>query len=203
MRRWARRSRTDRGMISAEAPDGLRGGGDLSGHALRGRDHQHHAGRRQGRRATPTIVNAGKEPHIVDLANFLNAMGGSVKGAGTDTIRIRGGRATARLHLCRHSRPDRNRHADDRGGGHARRRIDPRRAAHAHGGPDGQTSGNGVRMWTKVSARTPSASAPTADHRHVNIKTLPYPGFPTDLQQPMSVLLSTAQGYFHHQRDDL
>ncbi len=39
---------------------------------------------------TTTIVNAAREPHVVDLANFLSAMGASVKGAGTETIRIRG-----------------------------------------------------------------------------------------------------------------
>ena len=43
------------------------------------------------------IYNAAKEPHIVDLANFLNSMGARVKGAGTDVIRIRG---MQHLHSC-------------------------------------------------------------------------------------------------------
>lgn len=55
------------------------------------------------------IENVAKEPHIVDVANFLNSMGANIKGAGTDTIRIRGVQA-ARHGLCRDSGPDRGRH---------------------------------------------------------------------------------------------
>src|SRR5690554_3352337 len=47
-----------------------------------------------------TIVNAAKEPHVVDVANFLNCMGGNVKGAGTDTIRIKG---VDKLNACEYS----------------------------------------------------------------------------------------------------
>ncbi len=53
-----------------------------------------------------TIYNAAKEPHIVDVANFLNSMGARIKGAGTDVIRVSGGRPLRGLHLRGHPRPD-------------------------------------------------------------------------------------------------
>ena len=46
-------------------------------------------------RGNTTIENAAKEPHVVDVANFLNSMGANIKGAGTDVIRIKGGRYPA------------------------------------------------------------------------------------------------------------
>ena len=49
-----------------------------------------------------TVIENCKEPHIVDMANFINAMGGNVKGAGTDVIKIRG-RKAARLHTYGHT----------------------------------------------------------------------------------------------------
>jgi len=140
-----------------------------------------------------TIVNAGKEPHIVDLANFINAMGGSVKGAGTDTIRIRGGRP---MHGCTYAIiPD---------------QIEAGTlmiAAAATGG-DVLIRGALPTHMEALTAKLLEMGARVDDgigedsirvrsdgnHRHVNVKTLPYPGFPTDLQQPMSALLSTARG---------
>ena len=140
-----------------------------------------------------TIVNAGKEPHIVDLANFINAMGGSVKGAGTDTIRIRGGRP---MHGCTYAViPD---------------QIETGTLMIAAAATRGDVLIRGA-LPTHMEALTAKLLEMGAhvdegigedsirvrsdgNHRHVNIKTLPYPGFPTDLQQPMSVLLSTARG---------
>jgi UDP-N-acetylglucosamine 1-carboxyvinyltransferase len=58
---------------------------------------------------TTVIENAAKEPHIVDLANFLNSMGADVMGAGTDVIKIRGVPASSRRQLFDHTRPDRGR----------------------------------------------------------------------------------------------
>ncbi len=140
-----------------------------------------------------TIVNAGKEPHIVDLANFINAMGGSVKGAGTDTIRIRGGRP---MHGCTYAIiPD---------------QIEAGTLMIAAAATAGDVLIRGA-LPTHMEALTAKLLEMGArvdegigedsihvrsdgNHRHVNIKTLPYPGFPTDLQQPMSALLSTARG---------
>ena len=139
------------------------------------------------------IVNAGKEPHIVDLANFINAMGGSVKGAGTDTIRIRGGRS---MHGCTYAViPD---------------QIEAGTLMIAAAATAGDVLIRGA-LPTHMEALTAKLLEMGArvdegigedsirvrsdgNHRHVNIKTLPYPGFPTDLQQPMSALLSTARG---------
>ena len=55
---------------------------------------------------TTIIYNAAKEPHIVDLANFLNSMGARIKGAGTDIIRVTGRGKTPRHQLYRHPRSD-------------------------------------------------------------------------------------------------
>ena len=139
------------------------------------------------------IVNAGKEPHIVDLANFINAMGGSVKGAGTDTIRIRGGRP---MHGCTYAViPD---------------QIEAGTLMIAAAATAGDVLIRGA-LPTHMEALTAKLLEMGArvdegigedsirvrsdgNHRHVSIKTQPYPGFPTDLQQPMSALLSTARG---------
>ena len=142
---------------------------------------------------TTTIENAAKEPHIVDLANFINAMGGSVKGAGTDVIRIRGGRP---MHGCTYAIiPD---------------QIEAGTLMIAAAATHGDVLIRGalpthmealtaklLEMGARVDEGVGEDSIRVrsdGNHRHVNIKTLPYPGFPTDLQQPMSVLLSTARG---------
>ena len=53
------------------------------------------------------LENVAKEPHIVDVANFLNTMGADVRGAGTDVIKIRGVQEMHGMHLFHHPRPDR------------------------------------------------------------------------------------------------
>lgn len=138
-----------------------------------------------------TIVNAAKEPHIVDLANFLNMMGAKIKGAGTDTIRIKGVNA---LRTCRYTViPD---------------QIETGTLMIAAAATKGD-----LLIKNAISAHMEALTAKlietgayveaTDDYIRVacdkklkkaNIKTLPYPGFPTDLQQPMTTLLSTAQG---------
>ncbi len=139
------------------------------------------------------IVNAGKEPHIVDLANFLNAMGGHVKGAGTDSIRIRG---VSRLHGCTYAViPD---------------QIETGTLMIAAAASHGDVLIRGampthmealtaklLEMGVRVDEGVGEDSIRVRSEgrlRRVNVKTQPYPGFPTDLQQPISVLLSTAQG---------
>ena len=140
---------------------------------------------------TTCIHNAAKEPHIVDLANFLSSMGASVKGAGTDMIRIRGGR---HLHGANYTIvPD---------------QIETGTlmiAAAATGG-DVVISGAIPTHMEALSAKLleMGVSVTSADDwirvrsngnfRSVNVKTQGYPGFPTDLQQPLSALLTVARG---------
>lgn len=140
---------------------------------------------------TTCIHNAAKEPHIVDLANFLSSMGASVKGAGTDMIRIRGGR---HLHGTNYTVvPD---------------QIETGTlmiAAAATGG-DVVISGAIPTHMEALSAKLleMGVSVTSADDwirvrsngnfRAVNVKTQGYPGFPTDLQQPLSALLTVARG---------
>ena len=138
-----------------------------------------------------TIVNAAKEPHVVDFANFLNCMGAKVKGAGTDIIRIMG---VERLHGCSYSViPDQIETgtlmiaaAATRGDVTIQNVIPTHMEA---------LSAKLIEMGVTVeegddTLRITCQKKP----KHVNIKTLPYPGFPTDLQQPATVLLSTAEG---------
>ena len=137
------------------------------------------------------IYNAAKEPHIVDLANFLNSMGAKIKGAGTDIIRIRG---VQRLHGSTYAViPD---------------QIETGTlmiAAAATGGDviiDGcipthmdALSAKLLEMGVKVTDSDDAIRVHVVGPRRaINVKTQVYPGFPTDLQQPMSALLTTAKG---------
>lgn len=141
------------------------------------------------------IANAAKEPHVVDVANFLNMMGANVKGAGTDVIRIQGGR---RLHGCTYAViPD---------------QIEAGTFMIAAAATRGDVIINNVipTHLEAISAKLMECGVTVSEGddgrdflirvsadkrpRAVNIKTLPYPGFPTDLQQPMMALLATAEG---------
>ncbi len=138
-----------------------------------------------------TIVNAAKEPHIVDLANFLGSMGVWIKGAGTDTIRIRGGRP---LHGSTYAIiPD---------------QIETGTlmiAAAACGGDVTITDAIPTHMEA-LSAKLLEMGVNVTDaddrirvrsdrnFRAVNVKTQVYPGFPTDLQQPFTALTTLAKG---------
>jgi len=140
---------------------------------------------------TTTIVNAAKEPEVVDTANFLNCMGARVKGAGTDVIKIKG---VEKLSGCEYAIiPD---------------RIEAGTFMIAAAATCGDVVIGGVipKHLEAVSAKLLEMGMDVAEGddfvrvkgierpRKANIKTLPYPGFPTDLQQPMSVLLSVADG---------
>jgi UDP-N-acetylglucosamine 1-carboxyvinyltransferase len=138
-----------------------------------------------------TIANAAKEPHVVDVANFLTCMGAKIKGAGTDVIRITG---VEKLHGCSYSIiPDQIETgtlmiaaAATRGDVYLRNAIPTHmEALTAKMIEMGITVEEGSDYLHVACHKTPKA---------VHIKTLPYPGFPTDLQQPATVLLSTAQG---------
>ena len=137
------------------------------------------------------IVNAAKEPHVVDVANFLNCMGANVKGAGTDTIRIKG---CQQLKGCSYTIiPD---------------QIEAGTFMIAAAATMGDVTVCNVipKHLESVSAKLLEMGVTVEEMddcirvisndrpKKVNIKTLPYPGFPTDLQQPMSTLLSIAEG---------
>jgi UDP-N-acetylglucosamine 1-carboxyvinyltransferase len=138
-----------------------------------------------------TIENAAKEPYIVDTANFLNAMGANIKGAGTDVIKIKG---VETLHTCEHSViPDQMEAGTFMAAAAATKgdiliknviptHLDAVSAKLREMGVEVAEMEDAIRV--KYAGRT----------KAVNIKTLPYPGFPTDMQQPMSVLLALSEG---------
>ncbi|TVX97099.1 UDP-N-acetylglucosamine 1-carboxyvinyltransferase [Cohnella terricola] len=140
---------------------------------------------------TTIIENAAKEPEIVDLANYLNAMGAKVRGAGTGVIRIEG---VDQLHSADHQViPDRVEAgtymiaAAITGGdvyveGAIRDHLGPIVAKLEEMGVSVDCDENGIRV---------QASKPL---RAVDVKTLPYPGFPTDMQAQMMTLLLVADG---------
>ncbi len=138
-----------------------------------------------------TIVNAAKEPHIVDVANFLNCMGASVKGAGTDVIRIQG---QTKLHGCEYSLiPDQIEAgtimiaAAATKGDVTIRNIIP---VHLEA-----TSAKLIEMGVEVTDFADTLRIKSNRRlKATTVKTFPYPGFPTDLQQPITSLLSTAEG---------
>ena len=139
------------------------------------------------------IHNAAKEPHIVDCANFLNSMGARIKGAGTDTIRIDGQK---RLHGATYAViPDQIEtgtlmiaaaatHGDVTIHGCIPTHMDALSAKLLEIGAHVVEQDDAIRVHHRSAGR----------YRAVNIKTQVYPGFPTDLQQPMSALLVTANG---------
>ena len=138
------------------------------------------------------IENVAKEPHIVDVANFLNKMGANIKGAGTDTIRIRG---VEKLGSCSYSVvPDQitagtyMMAAAATGGnvlvsGVIPKHMESVTAKLREMGAEVTVEGDGLRVKNNKERL-----------KACRIKTLPYPGFPTDLQQPMAVLMAIAEG---------
>ena len=140
---------------------------------------------------TTVIENAAKEPHIVDLANFLNSMGADIKGAGTDTIRIFG---VDKLH----------------GGSYAiiPDQIEAGTYMAAVAACGGQVLVRGIipkhmdcitaklqEMGVQVEEQDDTLLVRHAGRlRRTNVKTLPYPGFPTDMQPQITVALCLAEG---------
>lgn len=141
---------------------------------------------------TTTIDNAAKEPHIVDVANFLNTMGADIRGAGTDVIKINGVKtlktegtysvvpdqieagtfmlaaiATKGDILIRNCIPE---------------HLDCITAKILEIGGNVEDYGDSIRVWAN---KRPDKAT---------VKTLPYPGFPTDMQPQMGVVLSIADG---------
>ena len=137
------------------------------------------------------IENAAKEPHVVDLANFLNSMGANIKGAGTDVIRIRG---VAKLHGTEYGIiPDQIEAgtfmfaAAVTKGDVTVKNVIPKHlesisAKLLESGCEIEESDDAVRV----------VAAKPLGHTHV--KTLPYPGFPTDMQPQITVALGLSAG---------
>ena len=138
-----------------------------------------------------TIENAAKEPHIVDVANFLNSMGANIKGAGTDVIRIRGVKS---LHGTTYSIiPD---------------QIEAGTFMVAAAATRGNVLIKNVipKHLEAITSKLTDIGATVIEYddsvrvmcnkrlKATNIKTLPYPGFPTDMQPQMAVILGIAEG---------
>lgn len=138
-----------------------------------------------------TIENAAKEPHVVDVANFLNSMGANIRGAGTDVIRIVG---VEKLHKTEYSViPD---------------QIEAGTFMFAAAATKGDVTVKNVipKHLEATTAKLLEAGCEVEEFddavrvvaskplRHTQVTTLPYPGFPTDMQPQMSVVLGIAQG---------
>ena len=138
-----------------------------------------------------TIENAAKEPHIVDVANFLNSMGANIKGAGTDVIRIRGVKS---LHGTTYSIiPD---------------QIEAGTFMVAAAATKGNILIKNVipKHLEAITSKLTDIGATVIENddsvrvmcdkrlKATNIKTLPYPGFPTDMQPQMAVTLALSNG---------
>ena len=137
------------------------------------------------------IENSAKEPHVVDVANFLNSMGANIKGAGTDVIRIVG---VPKLHGSTYSIiPD---------------QIETGTFMLAAAATKGDVTVRNVipRHMEALTAKLVELGAEVEEYDdairvvatkrlgHTQIKTLPYPGFPTDLQPQMTALLAVCDG---------
>ena len=137
------------------------------------------------------IENAAREPHIVDLANFLNSMGADVRGAGTDTIKVNG---VDKLHGGTYTIiPD---------------QIEAGTYMVAAAATGGEVLVKNVipKHLECISAKLRETGTIVQEYedsvlvkgasalRRVNIKTMPYPGFPTDMQPQMGALLCLARG---------
>lgn len=137
------------------------------------------------------VENAAKEPHVVDLANFLNSMGANIKGAGTDVIRIKG---VAKLHGTEYGIiPDQIEAgtfmfaAAVTKGDVTVKNVIPKHLESISAklleiGCEVEESDDAVRVV---------ASKPLG---HTHVKTLPYPGFPTDMQPQITVTLGLSAG---------
>lgn len=141
---------------------------------------------------TTVLENSAREPHVVDVANFLNAMGANIKGAGTDVIRIKG---VKELTGCNYSViPDQIEAATFMiataacGGEVKIKNVIPKHLE--------SITAKLIEMGVEVEEGDDEVivRSDRAKLKGVKIKTLPYPGFPTDAQQNMSTLMCVANG---------
>jgi UDP-N-acetylglucosamine 1-carboxyvinyltransferase len=137
------------------------------------------------------IENSAKEPHVVDVANFLNSMGANIKGAGTDVIRVKG---VDSLHKAEYSIiPDQIEAgtfmfaaAATRGDVIVKNVIPKHLEA---------TTAKLLEIGCEIEERDDSIRVVASKQLlHTRIKTLPYPGFPTDMQPQMTVVLALSEG---------
>ncbi|KMT21871.1 UDP-N-acetylglucosamine 1-carboxyvinyltransferase [Clostridium cylindrosporum] len=140
---------------------------------------------------TTIIENAAKEPHIVDVANFLNSMGANIKGAGTDVIKVKG--VTEMVANDYSVIPDQIEAGTFMIAAAATRgdvtllNVIPKHLE--------SITAKLLEMGISVEEGEDSLRVYTNERpKGINLKTLPYPGFPTDLQQPMSTLLAISEG---------
>ena len=138
-----------------------------------------------------TIENPAKEPHIVDVANYLNSMGAEIKGAGTDVIKIHG---VKKLHGSEYMIiPDQIEAGtymiasaitggDVVVGNLIPKHMEAISAKLLEMGVGIEEQGDAIRVFSRDKLKG------------VNIKTLPYPGFPTDMQPQMTALLAVTRG---------
>lgn len=137
------------------------------------------------------IENAAKEPHVVDVANFLNSMGANIRGAGTDVIRIVG---VEKLHATEYSViPDQIEVGTfmfavaAAGGNVLVKNVIPKHLE--------ATTAKLLEVGCQVEEFDDSVRVISDGHlKHTQVTTLPYPGFPTDMQPQMAVLLGIAEG---------
>lgn len=137
------------------------------------------------------IENAAKEPHVVDVANFLNSMGANIRGAGTDVIRIVG---VEKLHATEYSViPDQIEAGTfmfavaAAGGNVLVKNVIPKHLE--------ATTAKLLEVGCQVEEFDDSVRVISDGHlKHTQVTTLPYPGFPTDMQPQMAVLLGIAEG---------
>jgi UDP-N-acetylglucosamine 1-carboxyvinyltransferase len=137
------------------------------------------------------LENAAKEPHVVDVANFLNSMGANIKGAGTDVIRIKG---VSKLHGTTYSIiPDQIEAgtfmfaAAITKGDVMIRNVIPKHLE--------SISAKLIEIGCQVEEFDDSLRVvATRRLEHTNVKTLPYPGFPTDMQPQIAVTLALSNG---------
>ena len=140
---------------------------------------------------TTTIDNAAKEPHIVDLANFLNSMGADIKGAGTDTIKIRGvEKLTGGTYGIIPDQIEAGTYmaaVAAAGGQVLIKNVIPKHMECI----SSKLQEMGVEIAEEDDTLLVRRSQPL---RRTNVKTLPYPGFPTDMQPQITVALALAEG---------
>ncbi|MCI8331230.1 MAG: UDP-N-acetylglucosamine 1-carboxyvinyltransferase [Clostridiales bacterium] len=178
------------GYIKAEAVDGLMGAHVFFDEVTVGGTMNIMLAAVKAKGCT-VIENAAREPHIVDLANFLNTCGAVIRGAGTDTIRIRG---VETLHGCTYAIiPD---------------MIEAGTYMMAAAATGGTLRINNVipKHLESITAKLEEMGVDVVEDddyvivsaskklRKINVKTLPYPGFPTDMQPQVAVLMCLAGG---------
>ena len=143
---------------------------------------------------TTILENVAREPHIVDLANFLNMMGADVHGAGTDVIKIHGVKGDARLQLLHHSRPDRGRQLYGGRRYHEGditlhnvipKHMEPITAKLRGAGCEVEEFDDALRITR------------TGELKPLKLKTMPHPGFPTDHAAADDCTADAGEGNLH------